>query len=89
MADRTITISHSERLFGRTITVTETGPASAGSLISDNVNSRIQHELIVAYKGSARAADVSRSGKLSAIADTDARQWADPVENIDQEGRVA
>ena len=86
MIDRTITITHTERIFGRTVTVTETGPATKTEYISDHVRATLTHEIERARNAAKLAHAITTHQRLEAIELTDTRHWPEPCANPDPIG---
>jgi hypothetical protein len=90
MSDRTITITHSERIFGRTITITESGHAAEAMHICQHVRSAMLEEIEASRRAAKYAYQITSHSRLDAIERVDAGAWEhEPVCNPDQTERVA
>jgi len=89
MSDRTITITHSERIFGRTITITETGLANDTMHICQHVRSAMLEEIEASRKAARYAHELTTHTRQDLIARVDAGAWEhEPVCNIDRDTRA-
>jgi hypothetical protein len=88
MNERTITITHTDRILSRIVTVTETGPVSEAAEISQHVRSTLNEEIERARHAARTAHAITTHDRNAAISQTDARHgWdAEPLGNPDPIG---